>query len=78
MLNVLIEEIEEFVAEKICNPNDRDPDSVSVGVADLLRLTQAAKLLCDIHEMADSGELDGVDLEWMVKADSLVLGKDSQ
>jgi len=31
-------------------------------------------LLTDVHEMADSGELDGVDLDWMVKADSMVLG----
>ena len=36
----------------------------------------AAKLLVEIHSAADSGELDGIDLVWMVKADALILGED--
>lgn len=47
----------------------------TVSLADLDILTQAARLLCEIHGMADGGQLDGVDLEWMVAADGLILGE---
>lgn len=74
MLNDLIEKTEELIAEKMCN----DLDHATVSITDLRTLTEAAKLLTDIHEMADSGELDGVDLDWMVKADSMVLGVEEE
>ena len=73
-MNDLIEKTEELIAEKICN----DLDHATVSVADLRSLVEAAQLLADIHEMADCGELDGVDLDWMVKADSLVLGVEEE
>lgn len=74
MLNELIEKTEELIAENMCNDNDH----TTISVADLRKLTEAAKLLADVHEMVDSGELDGVDLDWMAKVDSMVLGVEEE
>ncbi len=36
------------------------------------KLIQAARLVREIHHEADIGVLDGVDLDWMVRADKLL------
>lgn len=38
------------------------------------RLREADLLVRQIHSDADTGQLDGVDLDWMVAADAYVLG----
>lgn len=70
MINELIENAENLLATSICN----NWDHATVSVTYLRQLVEASKLLLDVHEMADSGELDGVDLDWIVKVDAMVLG----
>jgi hypothetical protein len=51
---------------------------VSVTQTELTRVIEAAELLCEIHKMADDGELDGVDIGWMVRADSLCVSDEDE
>jgi hypothetical protein len=43
---------------------------------ELIVLCTAARLLIQIHNECDKGALDGVDLDWMVEADDLILGEE--
>lgn len=44
----------------------------------MITMVKAATLLLEVHEDADSGMLDGVDLEWLVAVDALILGDDDE
>ena len=74
MLSEIIEKAEESLVESICN----EVGSVAISVGDLGTLIEAAKLLEEFHKMADEGEIDGLDLEWIVDADRIVLGDDKE
>lgn len=51
-------------------------DTPKAGLAEEnARLREADRLLRQIHADADAGNLDGVDLDWMVEADAYLLGK---
>ena len=39
----------------------------------IIMLIKAARLLLEVHQDADSGELDGVDLRWMHEVDKLIV-----
>jgi hypothetical protein len=51
---------------------------VSVAPTELTRVIEAAELLCEIHKMADDGEVDGVDIGWMVRADSVLRKREDE
>jgi len=51
---------------------------VSVAQTELTRVIEAAELLCEIHQMADDGELEGVDIGWMVRADGLCISDEDE
>lgn len=51
--------------------------SAAIASVDLLELCKAAKLMIEAHSAADSGEIDGIDLAWVVAADELILAKSS-
>jgi len=51
---------------------------VSVTPTELTRVIEAAELLCEIHKMADDGEVDGVDIGWMVRADSVLRKREDE
>lgn len=51
---------------------------VCVTPSELTRVIEAAELLCEIHQMADEGQLDGVDIGWMVRADSLCVSDEDE
>ena len=51
---------------------------VSVTPTELTRVIEAAELLFEIHKMADDGELDGVDIGWMARADSLCVSDEDE
>lgn len=54
----------------------QDGFSVILDLEDARRLARAAALLMEIHSAADQGELDGVDLAWIVNSDECILGKE--
>ena len=73
MLKVLIEQAEELIAVGKCN----NRNYATISISGLEAFVAAAKLLYDVHEMVDSGELDGVDLDWMVNEDRMIVGQKS-